>query len=334
MDRLTTLFHPSHFQSARRRGGWFEGWYFKLVDAEGSHPVAVIPGVSNDPRGGTSHSFVQVIRPGHDVRYHLYAFEDFKAHTDRLEICVGPNRFSAEGITLDLPETASQPKLRGWVSFGAFREWPVSVLAPGIMGWYRYVPAMECYHAIVSMDHTLDGSLFEGAERLSFENGRGYSEKDWGSSFPSSWIWTQSNSFVDVDAARRLGVSLTCSVAKIPWLGSSFIGHIAGLALDDGRLFRFATYTGSKLVKVETGTGWAQTEMRDRHYELSVRIDGVKPGGLKAPKDGAMTGRADEALDATVSVKLASLGGGTVFEGVGSCAGAEVMNDLDELRIG
>ncbi|MGV9103340.1 MAG: tocopherol cyclase family protein [Candidatus Thorarchaeota archaeon] len=46
-------------------------------------------------------------------------------------------------------------------------------------------------------------------------------EKDWGTGFPEVWIWLESNHF------EEKGVSFTCSIAKIPWLGSSFAGYPA-----------------------------------------------------------------------------------------------------------
>lgn len=333
-SRLATIYDPSRFQSAGRTGGWFEGWYFKLVDEHGHHPLAIIPGVSHDPAGGTSHAFVQLIRPGGGVRYIRIPYEAFTWSDERFEIAVGPNRFSSHGLTLDLPETADGPPVRGTIDFGALWPWPVTRAAPGIMGWYRYVPFMECYHGVVSMDHTLSGTLTWGDEPLTFDRGRGYAEKDWGTGFPSSWLWAQSNHFTDeADGTARRGVSLSVSAAKIPWLGSSFVGHIAGL-LVDGALYRFATYTGAKLTAFETHEGGGSLVIRDRRLELAVSVDGAVTGELKAPQLGAMTGRADEALDATVHVKLRRADGSTVFEGTGAHAGVEIMNDLGELRAG
>ena len=36
----------------------FEGWYFKLVDAEGAQPYAIIPGVF---LGEDAHAFIQIL---------------------------------------------------------------------------------------------------------------------------------------------------------------------------------------------------------------------------------------------------------------------------------
>ena len=45
-DRLARLRDPALYQGGDTERGYFEGWYFKAVDGEGGHAVAVIPGVS------------------------------------------------------------------------------------------------------------------------------------------------------------------------------------------------------------------------------------------------------------------------------------------------
>ncbi|PKQ15121.1 MAG: hypothetical protein CVT67_11045 [Actinobacteria bacterium HGW-Actinobacteria-7] len=329
--RIARIYDPARFQSEGRRGGWFEGWYFKLTGADGAHPIAIIPGVSHAPDANDSHSFVQVIRPGGSVHYHRFPYDAFAFDPDRFEVRVGPNVFSAEGLKVDLPSDGEHA-LRGQVEFGPWTGWPVSALSPGVMGWYRFVPRMECYHGALSFDHSLRGTLLHGDQTLEFAGGRGYAEKDWGTSFPSSWIWAQSNHF-DVPETIGSGPSLFLSVARIPWMGSSFTGHIAGLLLD-GEVVRFATYTGSHLIHVATGGGAAQVLLRDRRRELSVEVSGAVTGELKAPVQGAMVGRANEGLDAQVVVELRELRGGragVVFSGRGSGAGVEIMNALGEL---
>jgi hypothetical protein len=330
--RLARIYDPARFQSTGRRGSWFEGWYFKQVDAQGAHPIAIIPGVSHAPDPSDSHAFVQVLRPDGVVRYHRYGLDEFEADPGRFHVRVGPNVFSAEGLVLDLPAEDGQPTLRGSLRFGPWTGWPVSALSPGVMGWYRFVPKMECYHGALSFDHSVDGSLHMGDQQLSFAGGRGYAEKDWGTGFPSSWIWAQSNHFETGEAIGR-GPSLFLSVARIPWMGSSFTGHIAGLLLG-GELIRFATYTGSRIASVETHAGGASVVLRDRRHELSMEISDAKRGHLKAPVSGAMVGRADEALDAHVGVELREVRGGRSsvrFKGEGLRTGAEIMNDRKEL---
>lgn len=343
---LRALYTPSMFQGANRRDRYFEGWYLKCIDSPGAHPIAIIPGISLDREGDTSHSFVQVIRPGGRVKYVRYPVEAFSASKRSFEVEIGPNRLSSTGVTLDLPRGDGIDELapdgvgsvKGELRFGPLSEWPVTLFSPGIMGWYRYVPRMECYHGIVSMDHTLDGTLEVGGpgartELLDFARGRGYAEKDWGTSFPSSWIWAQSNHFTDASGKTRPGVSAMVSVARIPWLDSWFVGSIGGVLLD-GELHRFATYTSARVTRVESGDGAATVVLDDGHMRVRFGIDGAQAGALKAPRHGAMTGLAHEALGTTLQVCLERRRGErveTLFDGTGAMAGAEIMNDNGEL---
>ena len=233
--------------------------------------------------------------------------------------------FDRHHLSLDLEADDAGPAIRGEVRFGAWRPWPVTPTSPGIMGWYRYVPFMECYHGVLSMDHALGGTLRIGDTDVTLDGGRGYVEKDWGTSFPSSWVWGQSNHF------ETAGASCMVSVARIPWRGSSFTGHIAGLLLD-GRLHRFATYTGSRLVELATGESGARIAMAGGGGRLEIEMDGAVAGALRAPVLGAMQGRSDEALDGRLRVRLLRDGSRPVFVGEGRAAGVEIMDARGELR--
>ena len=48
------------------------------------------------------------------------------------------------------------------------------------MGWYRFVPFMECFHGVVSLNHELEGDFLIENQVFSFDGGKGYIEKDWG----------------------------------------------------------------------------------------------------------------------------------------------------------
>lgn len=314
------------YQGGSRADGRFEGWYVKCVDGDMRHPVAFIPGVSHDRRGSTSHSFVQVVRPGGRTTYLEYPLEAFSFNRERFEIRVGPNVFSAAGVTLDIDRDGIE--VRGTLTFGPWRPWPVTLLQPGIMGPYRFVPRMECYHGVLSLDHSVDGVLSIDGEQAVFDGGRGYVEKDWGSSFPSSWVWAQSNHF------NTPGVSVTVSAAKIPWMGGSFVGCIAGVLLGE-ELYRFTTYTGARLTAFESQVGSARLTFADKDHTLEVEVTGAAPSELKAPRHGVMIARADESLGATVRAKLTrNQDGAVLLDDTGLHAGVEVMDRAGELAAG
>jgi len=323
---LRRVWNPGAYQGEGVRRRYFEGWYYKQVDAQGSRALAVIPGVSYSADGTSRHAFVQIVPSGGAALYFAYPIEEFGFdRMDPFGVRVGANSFSRDGMTLALSD--GEHEVRGDLRFGTWAPWPVTALSPGIMGPFRFVPRMQTYHGVLSMDHAVSGSVVLDGERIDFNGGRGYTEKDWGHSFPSSWIWAQSNHF------GRAGTSLMLSVARIPWMGGAFVGIIAGLLLE-GELHRFATYTGARLRCLESRENSAHVIIGGHREQLEIELNGVETLMLKAPVLGAMEGRDAESLGGTLEVTLRALRGGRggiVFQGVGQQAGIEIMNDRGEL---
>lgn len=317
---LTGVRHPEGFHGHRVRSSFFEGWYVKLVAADQGARWAVIPGVFLAP-DGTGEAFVQVLDGATGASwYHRYEVAEFSAARHRFDVRVGPNHFSARGVVLDLPS------LRGQVRFTTpLDPWPVSWRSPGVMGWYAWVPRMECKHGVVSLGHGLAGELTHDGVTMSFDGGRGYSEKDWGAAFPSGYVWTQTNHFTEPDTC------LSASVALIPWLGSEFRGHIVGVK-HRGELHRFATYTGARTTVLELTDDEVRWELRSRQgATLQITADRPRGGLLHAPVRTEMHRRVEETLDATVAVRLVDHRGRVLLDDVGRCGGLEVHGDLERL---
>lgn len=292
------------------------------MSADGAARLAVIPGVSLAEDPADSHCFVQV-NDGTNGRsaYHRWPLAEFRPDPGRFAIAVGPNRFSLDAIELDIDRP--EGRCRGRLRFTGVHGWPVRLLAPGAMGPYRFVPRMECYHAVLSFNHSVEGRLEVDGASVDFTGGRGYCEKDWGTSMPRAWVWLQCNNF------RDAGASLSASIARIPWLGSWFAGFIVGL-WRGGRLTEFVTWNRSRLAHLAVGAervGFALKRGRSRLEVEAERAGGVV---LAAPERGAMSGRISETLGATVRCRLVEAGR-TVFEDAGRFAGLEVVGPAAEL---
>ena len=320
MGLVTGVLHPEGFHGDGVTSSYFEGWYVKLVTGDRRARFAVIPGVFLDPQGG-GEAFVQVLDGATgESWYHRYDIAEFGADDDRFNVRVGPNRFTEHGVVLDLPS------LRGEVRFTTpLDPWPVSWRSPGVMGWYAWVPRMECKHGVVSFGHDLAGSLQHGDDITSFDGGRGYLEKDWGAAFPSGYVWMQTNHFSERETC------LTASVALIPWVRSEFRGHIVGLK-HRGELHRFATYTGARTTRLEIDDDEVRWHLRSKQGSvLELTADRPRGGLLHAPVRTEMHRRVEETLDATIHVRLLDRGGAVLLDDVGTCGGLEVHGDLDKL---
>jgi hypothetical protein len=275
---------------------------------------------------GESHAFVQVLDGvAGEATFHRFPIEAFQADRDRFEISIGPNLFGINSIHLDIDRPSQI--LKGTVHFDRLTPWPSTFFSPGIMGWYSWMPFMECYHGVVSLDHTLRGTLKIDDRDIVWERGRGYIEKDWGRSFPSAWIWMQTNHFT------QPGISLTASVAIIPWLGSSFRGMIVGL-WHRGHLYRFATYTEATTESLTVDGKVVEWIIRDQICKLEIRAKRATGGILRGPTVQDMGIRVPETLNSVVQIRLTSLRGESeqlILEDTGRHAGLEVVGDIDLL---
>jgi len=323
LAQLGEFFHstlnPAVYHGHRRSAPYFEGWYYKLVSADETLKCAVIPGIF---LGENGHCFIQVL-DGDTGRsaYHTYPLDQFAASRQGLDVQIGRSRFTVDGITLDV--NTAEGQACGELCFRGGKAWPVTVTSPGIMGWYAWLPRMECYHGVLSFDHVIEGALNLDGRTGDWTGGRGYIEKDWGQSFPAAWIWFQSNHF------SMPGTCVTASVALIPWLGSAFRGFIVGL-WHEGKLYRFATYTGARITHLAMTDEHVTWVMRDRRHTLELLAERAEGGLILGPTRLEMGKRVHETLRASVHVRL-TRGAQLIYEGAGRHAGLEAHGDLDRL---
>jgi tocopherol cyclase len=310
---------PLLFQGRNKRKNYFEGWYFKQVDATRQTTLALIPGVSLEQ--GNRHAFLQVIYSTtamtHPQTWYVrYPYEAFSFQDHPFVLAIGPNRFSAEGIHLAIEQ--ADLNLKGTVAIASFTPIETSRFSPSIMGPFSFLSFMECYHGVVSMDHVLSGSVLLNQTTIGFDHGRGYLEKDWGKSFPKEYVWLQTNHFATP------GTSLMASVAHIPFLGLAFQGFLVNF-VHAGKEYRFATYNRSKLfVKEPLGEHGVRLIFKRKGQTLEIEAVASSSVQLAAPKNGVMDHAIKEGLMGEVHVKLTLVNQTLVFDGTGTSAGIEI----------
>ena len=243
---LNKILNPDLFHGGNKEKNFFEGWYFKLVDKEGKNSYALIPGVFLGSRKEYSHSFIQILHGNEALYlYKKYKVEDFRWHEGKFAINVKDNIFSLKGIKVDINDSVISVK--GKVKFNNIVKWPNTILNPGSMGFYNYIPFMQCYSQVCSLNMDLSGFLEINGEIIDFNGGKGYIEKNWGRAFPYSWIWVQCNNF------KNRTVSVTCSIGEVPFLMGGFRGFLIGLTLNN-KFYEFTTINRSKLNIVKKRT--------------------------------------------------------------------------------
>lgn len=210
-------------------------------------------------------AFIQVITQTGSYRadYPLSAYRK----GERLRI--GDSAFAPDGVSLSV-------RGEGLSLDGALRYGRLTPLRGDIMGPFRLLP-MQCRHTVVSMEHTLTGSLCLNGKELDFGGGKGYIEGDAGRSFPKSYTWVQCSDFAQ-------NCSIMASAALIPFGPCRFWGCICAVWLG-GTEYRLATYHGAKIQRRD------ETRLVLTQGDLTLRVEFLQPHSghtLAAPVRGKM----------------------------------------------
>lgn len=271
---------------------YFEGWYFK--NTFHNKTISFIPGI-NIYKDKTK-AFIQVLM-NHKSYFFDYDIEDFKYNHHPFFIKIGNNYFSKERIHLNIYDKKRKVFIQGDLTYSNSISIRKNLIQPNIMGPFSYLPFMECNHAILHMKNEVNGFIKINKKEFIFDKGTGYIEKDWGSSFPKSYIWIQGNQFKKKDASFML------SIANIPLKVFSFTGVICVLIIA-GKEYRFTTYNHCKIIKYKISNEMIQIVLKQKDYILIVQSFYEDGKRLLAPVKGKMEKDVLESVSAEVSVTL------------------------------
>lgn len=299
---MTQSFHGcSHTHS------FFEGWYFKHQSS--SHTLILIPAFHLGP-SGQSYASLQVILD--NTSYYLpFSSRDFAADTERLSVRLGQSIFSGKGCRLhiDLPDGTP---IRGHIGYNRLHSPKRSFMGP-----FAHLP-LPCFHEVLSLAHRLRGQVLVGEEIWDFNQGLGYLEKDWGTSFPDSYLWLQCGWHSPTSCT-----SLMLTVADLKFRQHP-VTACSSLILHDGKEYRLSTYQGARLIRY----GARRIALRQGSYLLQIilpphvrascptehdtcsmepdahRMETQKAALLHAPQNGRMTRIIEEHPRCTVRCQL------------------------------
>jgi len=314
---LHKLKNPILFQGNLHKKNYFEGWYYKMVSADGNCSVALIPGISLTKQH--SHAFIQVFVTynGADLKtiYAEFDKNSFIASEFPFALNIQNNTFTENGV--DISILHKDVNIQGKVNFSNNTKIETSLLFPSIMGYFSFFTFMECYHGIVSMNHQLDGSLTIDGTPVNFSGGKGYIEKDWGKSFPREYVWMQSNHF------ENSSTSFMFSEAVIPFKVFRFNGLIVNLIVN-GIEYRFATYNGSRVIAKVIKSNSVRYEIVKGSLKLCLEAHNDKTISLASPKNGAMVQSIKEGLSGEIKLQLFA-NNKLIYADTGTHAGLEIM---------
>ena len=249
---------------------YFCGWYFKCQSKTDS--IAIIPAF-HQSKGKKSCS-IQVITK--DNAYHVN-FPNFCFSKPKRN---NPYFFKIQEMVFCKDRLEMNLYTEELKMFGSLVFTNKQPLRYNIMGPFHYMPFMECRHSVFSTRHTVNGTLNINGIPYEFDNAIGYLEGDRGTSFPRSYMWTH---------CFRKNLSIMLSVAEIPITFLPFCKEktftgIIGIIAWNKKEYRFATYLGAKVKKIEEKV----VVIKQGNYQLTVKLLENVKHSLYAPKGGQM----------------------------------------------
>ena len=304
-EYMTKFYHGE-----KRHGPYFEGWYLKHQSKTG-RALALIPAMHMDGAGRRSAS-LQVISDS-KTWWLEYPGASLRAAEKQFQVQIDNNVFGCTGTCLHVEQNGLS--LHGAVKYGNF-----TPLRSDIMGPFRFFADMECSHGVISMGHSLEGTLVLNGETIDFSGGTGYVETDRGRSFPSAYLWTQ------CAWQEPQNSCLMLSVAAIPMAVGTFTGCICAV-LYQGREYRLATYRGGRAER------WSNrgAVIRQGKYRLEAELLEEQGRPLRAPAEGDMSRTIHESLCAKMRFRFWE-GSTLLFEHTDPYASFEYADKQEERR--
>ena len=167
------------------------------------------------------------------------------------------------------------------------------------------------------MQNDINGFININQNVISFNGDVGYIEKDWGISFPQSYIWCQGNNFQKSDA------SFMISIADVPFKVFNFKGIICVLIIND-KEYKFTTYNNTKLVEYSVNSNFLNITLKRGAYYLNLSSAYNIGHKLFAPVKGKMQKNIFESISSVIKVTLKK-GDDIIFADVSTNCGLEIV---------
>lgn len=313
---------PDLYHAYMERINYFEGWYFKVVDRSGKHTIAFIIGKFIGNSSAESYCFIQVIDGIAAKSYHKkYPVDHFSVENDQFLVYVNGNQFSDKGLAINFE--SDHFHIKGTIDFFEQIKWKDSILNPGSMGFFNYLPFMECYSQVCVLHGKTLGMFQMNGEAIDFNGGSLYIEKNWGTRFPKEYLWLQCSNFKNRDT------SFTLSAGHIPFLFTSFKGFLGNIVINNTH-YLFTTMNRSKIQMKQNGTSWLVTlENKNHQLEVEVQYDEKSFVPLLGPEGNGMTPFVTESLTGNISLTLKeSKTKHTIYADTGILCGVEFFGEM------
>jgi hypothetical protein len=293
---------------AAAHGVPFEGYFWRIVDADAGAVIVALSAVCRGPRGPWGLSTLAA-HPGRFARTVVTrtATADPGGFGVRAE---GAFVGDAAGVSVDMG-----PDARLDVSLHDVVRWPRRAF--GALGFAHAVPRLSQYWHPVVLAARADGRVRAGDLTLELHGATAYAEKNWGGGFPGSWWWGHAASFGDDD------VSVSFAGGRVPLLGGGIAPTAAVV-----RLGRRVTALAPPFARTRVALGAGVWRLHTRGRGLDVEIVGDAADGrphellVPLPAEERSEFRSHQHLAGTLSLRVRR-GRRLLYQGRSTLAGLE-----------
>lgn len=266
---------------------YFEGYYFKFINDQ-KEIVILIAGISISTT--EKFSFIQIASNyNEEVELYKFPLSELKPSADSFYFKIGDNEFGPDRIVINIGQINADIQLTNSI------HWKRSFLRPNIMGFLSFVPKVECKHDVITIKTDVSGYINLEKQKIVFEHGDGYIEKNWGSSFPKEYMWLHANQF------KNKELSLQFAIAKPKWIFARPKVHIGYVMLDNP--IHFGSHRLST-VKVRAKNDSISITIKTSKHIIHVIVNNRAPVNLMGPKKGQLQNEIAEYLNSEIELIL------------------------------
>ena len=290
---LPGIYSPEKFQGNSNKKPHFETWRVKFVTANHSQSVLFTISVCY----GKYPTCAIQIQDGNTGATNIIELspEKLKASKKCFDVSVDNFKLNSYGLNLDF--CSGGIELCGSLKFGPFKSFPKSILSPGIMGPLSFNPFLPVHHAIISMNHKVDGEIKINGKNYLFDEGSGYIEKSWGNFYPKSWVMIQCHTF-NIENTSFFFVAAPAQLQN-----RTMQGMLCFLKNGD-KIYNLSMYKGAKIENISYNQRIFFIEASCNNIKFDATIIPRTYGSLKVPSPESKEWMMHECLNATLHINV------------------------------
>ncbi len=168
----------------KKKKNYFEGWYFRFTNNTTNENYALIFAMTKDK--DNPHSFIQFYDgTKHTSKYYTFPLGDMKYDVLTNTVHIGKNTLSPKSCHFEDKDIIIDATVTDHISLVPYKN------SDSAMGYLSKAP-LECFQEVIYMNATANVIINEKGITHKF-SGNSYMEKTFGTSFPTKWVWMQSN---------------------------------------------------------------------------------------------------------------------------------------------